>query len=171
MSRACEPTTHEDGLTPDAGAPVDPRRSALMRKVRGKNSMPERLVRSALHREGFRFRIHDRTLPGCPDIVFPARRGVVFVHGCFWHRHEGCRATSVPNTRREFWEAKFARNVERDVRDRDRLERAGWAIHIVWECETKKGGTYLPALRRFLAEHPPVCGRRSDRQRKPSPIR
>lgn len=127
-----------------------------MRKVRGKNSTPELLVRSTLHREGFRFRIHGRGLPGRPDIVFPRRRAVVFVHGCFWHRHPGCRAASTPKTRREFWQDKFDRNVARDQRDVARLEAAGWSVHVVWECETKKGRVFLPELLSFLLEHPPV---------------
>lgn len=155
----------------DAEIPVDPRRSALMRRVRSKNSTPERIVRSALHREGFRFRIHDKSLPGCPDIVFPARRAVVFVHGCFWHRHAGCRATSTPNTRQEFWQAKFARNVERDARTSALLEAAGWAVHVVWECETKKDGTYPPPLLQFLARYPPVHGRRRRNDTSQPPVR
>ena len=122
-----------------------------MRRVRGKNSTPERLVRSALHRAGFRFRLHDKRLPGRPDIVLPSRRAVVFVHGCFWHRHPGCRAASTPKTRTTFWQEKFDRNVQRDRRDQAALEASGWHVHVVWECETNgRGGDFLPSLLKFL---------------------
>lgn len=126
-----------------------------MRKIRSKNSTPERLVRSALHRAGFRFRLHDKRLPGHPDIVLPSRRAVVFVHGCFWHRHPGCRAASSPKTRSAFWQEKFDRNVERDRRDQAILEAEGWHVHVVWECETNgRGGDFLPSLLHFLRTLP-----------------
>ena len=116
----------------------DPARSSLMSRVRGKHTKPEMSVRRLLHGMGYRFRLHRRDLPGSPDIVFPSKRVVVFVHGCFWHRHEGCRRTSDPKTRIEFWQAKFARNVERDAKNQALLEAAGWKVVIVWECETTK---------------------------------
>lgn len=96
------------------------------------------VVRRAAHRLGYRFRLHRRSLPGRPDLVFPSRRAVIFVHGCFWHRHEGCRKTSMPKTRIEFWQAKFARNVERDAQAQERLAAAGWRVLVIWECETAK---------------------------------
>lgn len=108
-----------------------------MSRIRGKDTRPEIAVRSLLHRMGLRFRLHRRDLPGSPDIVLPGRGPVVFVHGCFWHRHRGCKGTTVPKTRVEFWEAKFARNVERDARNRRDLRRLGWRSLVVWECELK----------------------------------
>ena len=109
-----------------------------MSRVRGKHTKPELAVRRLLHGLGYRFRLHRRDLPGSPDIVFPSRRVVVFVHGCFWHRHEGCRRTTDPKTRGDFWQAKFARNVRRDADNQTLLEAAGWKVVIVWECETTK---------------------------------
>ncbi|MFC6046403.1 very short patch repair endonuclease [Methylobacterium hispanicum] len=118
---------------------LDPsRRSALMGRIRGVDTGPEMVVRRAAHRLGYRFRLHRRSLPGRPDLVFPSLRAVIFVHGCFWHRHEGCRKTSMPKTRIEFWQAKFARNVERDAQAQERLAAAGWRVLVIWECETAK---------------------------------
>ncbi|RYY90415.1 MAG: DNA mismatch endonuclease Vsr [Chitinophagaceae bacterium] len=141
--------------------PVTPQRSALMSRVRGKNSTPERLVRSELHKLGYRFRLHVTGLPGKPDIVLPSRRAIVLVHGCFWHRHIGCRLASNPKTRISFWESKFATNVARDRRTRSMLKKLGWAVHVVWECETKKGPKYLARLVRFLDRNPACDPRRS----------
>lgn len=115
---------------------VDPARRALMARIKREDTKPELLVRRALHRAGLRFRLHCHDLPGCPDIVLPARRVAVFVHGCFWHRHM-CRAGRVPKTRTDYWEAKFARNVERDAQVRTALEAAGWRVVVVWECEAE----------------------------------
>ncbi|MEY5060585.1 MAG: hypothetical protein RIS45_506 [Planctomycetota bacterium] len=108
-------------------------RSALMAKIRGTNTKPEVLVRSALHRAGFRFRLYASGLPGRPDIVLPKHGVVIFVHGCFWHRH-GCTLSSEPSTRRRFWNEKFARNVARDARNARALRRLGWRVLTVWEC-------------------------------------
>lgn len=121
-----------------------------MSRIRGKDTRPEIAVRSLLHRMGLRFRLHRRDLPGSPDIVLPGRRTVVFVHGCFWHRHEGCSGASVPKTRIEFWEAKFARNVERDARNRRDLKRLGWRSVVVWECELKDMAKRERRLARLL---------------------
>jgi len=107
-----------------------------MSRIRGVDTKPELLVRSLLHRMGYRFRLHRRDLPGRPDIVLPKYRAVVFVHGCFWHRHRGCRYAYVPKSRKDFWKRKFARNVERDREVRHLLRKAGWKILVVWECET-----------------------------------
>ncbi|HAF80061.1 very short patch repair endonuclease [Brevundimonas aurantiaca] len=125
-------------------------RSSLMAKVRGKNTTPEIAVRKAAHGLGYRFRLHQRTLPGSPDLVFPARRKVIFVHGCFWHRHDGCRKTTTPKTRADFWNSKFQTNVARDARDRVALESAGWEVMVVWECETKDRAKLETLIRRFL---------------------
>jgi DNA mismatch endonuclease (patch repair protein) len=111
----------------------------MMGNIRGRNTKPELLVRSALHRLGFRFRLNDGSLPGTPDIVRPRYRAVIFVHGCFWHRHAGCRLTAMPQTRPEFWQAKFAGTVARDQAAELALLSAGWRLAIVWECETRAG--------------------------------
>lgn len=105
-----------------------------MSRIRGRDTSPELIVRSWLHRAGLRFRLHTRDLPGSPDIVLPRWNTVVFVHGCFWHRHPGCPMAYTPKSRRRFWEAKFAENVERDRRTRLKLRRAGWRTFVVWEC-------------------------------------
>jgi len=111
-----------------------------MSGIGGKNTKPELLVRKALFAAGFRFRLHRKDLPGRPDVVLPGRRVVVFVHGCFWHAHQGCRYAKIPATRREFWEAKLAANVERDRRTREALLSAGWRVLVVWECATRSSG-------------------------------
>jgi DNA mismatch endonuclease (patch repair protein) len=118
------------------GRPSD-ERSAIMRAVPRKDSKPEMAVRCALHRLGYRFRLHRSDLPGTPDIVLPAHRVAIFVHGCFWHRHHGCRLASSPRTRAEFWLSKFDRNVERDAAATLALEGLRWRVLIVWECETR----------------------------------
>ena len=96
------------------------------------------LVRGELHRLGFRFRLHDSRLPGKPDLVLRKHSAVIFVHGCYWHRHEGCRYATTPATRREFWLAKFAANVQRDQRDQEALRAAGWRVFVVWECALRR---------------------------------
>lgn len=111
------------------------KRSEVMSSIRSKDTRPEWILRCGLHRMGFRYRLHDRRLPGVPDLVFPRYRTVVFVHGCFWHRHEGCRRATFPKTRPGFWAEKFAKNTERDARNRAELESAGWRVLVVWECE------------------------------------
>ncbi len=118
-------------------APPTPARSALMGRIRGRNTAPEIIVRRASHRLGLRFRVHRPDLPGTPDIVFPKHRLAIFVHGCFWHRHEGCRRCTTPKTRIEFWNEKFRKNVERDRRDAEALLMRGWKVLTIWECQTK----------------------------------
>lgn len=113
-------------------------RSKIMRSVSAKDTRPELLVRSLLHRLGLRFRLHRKSLPGSPDIVLPKYRTVVFVHGCFWHRHSGCRYASTPKTRQEFWLSKFDANVKRDARKEAQLCELGWRILVIWECETRR---------------------------------
>lgn len=113
-------------------------RSANMARVTARNTQPELAVRRTLHGMGLRFRLHRTDLPGTPDIVLPRHRLVIFVHGCFWHRHEGCLRASHPKTRESFWRSKFAATVDRDVRQRTALEMLGWRVLTVWECEAKK---------------------------------
>ncbi len=105
-----------------------------MSRIRSGNTKPELIVRGLLHRMGFRFRVHRRDLPGKPDIVLPKYKTVIFVHGCFWHRHERCKKATMPATNREFWQDKFNANVARDQRNRDALRRAGWKVVVAWEC-------------------------------------
>lgn len=110
-------------------------RSKMMSGIRGKNTKPELIVRKHLHRKGLRFRLH-AGLPGKPDLVFPKYRTVVFVHGCFWHRHESCRYATMPANNAAFWQEKFMANVQRDARVTRELEGAGWRVLVVWSCET-----------------------------------
>lgn len=112
-------------------------RSRMMSGVRGKNTKPEVLVRKALTLKGYRYRLHSKDLPGQPDIVMPERRIAIFVHGCFWHQHEGCRLAKMPSTRPEFWAAKLGANVARDRNAVSRLIDQGWRVLQVWECATK----------------------------------
>ena len=112
-------------------------RSWNMSRIASYDTKPELLLRSLLHRAGFRFRLRAKDLPGKPDIVLPKYRSVIFVHGCFWHRHPGCRNATMPSTRTEFWAAKFEGNVQRDVRNAFSLEEAGWTVITVWECDLK----------------------------------
>lgn len=106
-----------------------------MSRVRGKDTRPEVRLRQALHRLGLRYRMNVPGLAGRPDLVFSRHKSVVFVHGCFWHRHEGCKAASTPATNAEFWAEKFARNIERDRRDEMELKASGWRVFVAWECE------------------------------------
>ena len=115
-------------------------RSARMASIRGKDTKPELLLRRALHALGLRYRLHGKGLPGKPDLVFSRHRAVVFVHGCFWHRHAGCKVASTPKSNTEFWQTKFDRNVERDAGHVANLEAQGWRVFVAWECElTGKG--------------------------------
>jgi DNA mismatch endonuclease (patch repair protein) len=111
------------------------RRSWNMSRIRSKNTRPEVLVRSILHRSGYRFRLHARELPGRPDIVLPKWKTVIFVHGCFWHRHRGCRFAYSPKSKKPFWRKKFTENMKRDVRKAEALTSTGWTVVTVWECE------------------------------------
>ena len=113
-------------------------RSRMMSGMRGKNTKPELALRRALHARGFRFRLHSSKVPGRPDLVLPKHRAVVFVHGCFWHRHEGCRYATSPATRQAFWQAKFDANVARDNAVRTTLLDDGWRVATVWECALRK---------------------------------
>ncbi|MBU3727876.1 MAG: DNA mismatch endonuclease Vsr [Phycisphaerales bacterium] len=136
-------------------------RSRIMRSIRGSDTGPERIVRSALHRRGFRFRINVRSLPGTPDIVLPALRTVILVHGCFWHRHGRCRLAAMPQTRSEYWAAKFAANRRRDRRVAAALERLGWRVIVVWECAVRPGMS-IRGLRHRRRGSPSRGARRHD---------
>jgi DNA mismatch endonuclease (patch repair protein) len=130
-----------------------------MSRIRGKDTEPEKLVRSALHRAGYRFRLHSKQFPGRPDIMLPKHRTVVFVHGCFWHRHRGCRFAYTPKSRIAFWNAKFDGNVARDRRNARELRKLGWKVVTVWECEAGRPEKWLRRLPRRSA--PPIRRRRS----------
>lgn len=114
------------------------RRSWNMGRIRGKHTAPEIVVRSILHQMGFRFRLHGKNLPGRPDIVLPKHRAVIFVNGCFWHRHRGCRNCTTPTNNRAFWVNKLEGNASRDILHRRALRKLGWHVFVVWECETEK---------------------------------
>ena len=111
------------------------RRSWNMSRVKSRNTKPEILVRSILHRKGYRFRIHAKTLPGRPDIVLPKYKSVIFVNGCFWHRHKNCADATLPKTRTEFWQNKFDQTIKRDNKNRKELTSLGWNILTIWECQ------------------------------------
>lgn len=115
------------------------KRSQMMSGIRSRDTRPELVVRRWLHRNGYRFRLHRKDLPGSPDIVLPGRRIAIFVHGCFWHRHAGCRLSYNPKSNVERWQAKFRENVERDNRQRIALEALGWSPIVIWECEVRDG--------------------------------
>ncbi|MGH7915238.1 MAG: very short patch repair endonuclease [Candidatus Binataceae bacterium] len=125
-------------------------RSAVMGRVRTKHTRPEIAVRGLLHRLGFRFRVHRRDLPGSPDIVLPRFRTVVFVHGCFWHRHAKCAKTTTPASNIAFWARKFLANQRRDRRVKSQLRRKGWRVVVVWECETLAPGRLSNRLQRIM---------------------
>jgi DNA mismatch endonuclease (patch repair protein) len=118
-------------------------RSWNMSRIRGRNTRPELYVRSLLHSLGYRFRVNLPGLRGKPDIAFPKRRKVIFIHGCFWHRHQGCRFCYTPKSRHEFWKPKFARNVQRDTETTEQLKAEGWDVLVVWECEVKQNTSEL----------------------------
>ena len=110
-------------------------RSFNMSRIRGKDTKPEMVVRKLVHSLGYRYRLHVRALPGCPDLVFPSRQKAIFVHGCFWHRHHCKRGSPKPKTRKGFWEKKLAGNKARDARHRRELRRLGWKVLTIWECQ------------------------------------
>lgn len=112
-------------------------RSKIMASVGQRNTGPELRLRRLLHRLGLRYRLHDKKLPGSPDLVFPRFHAVAFVHGCFWHAHEGCKFATKPSTRKQFWNNKFEASVKRDRKNYDALEANGWRVLVVWECSIK----------------------------------
>lgn len=123
-------------------------RSRMMSGIRGKDTKPELTVRKALFAAGFRFRLHRRDLPGVPDVVLPGKRVAIFVHGCFWHMHSGCKNAKLPSSRRDFWREKLGRNIERDKKNIDALIDLGWRVLVVWECSTREKGaeSVLPSV-------------------------
>lgn len=127
-------------------------RSAMMSRIRGRDTKPELVVRRLAHALGYRFRLHRRDLPGAPDLVFPGRRKVVFVHGCFWHRHPGCRFAYEPKSNIDFWQRKFGSNVDRDARVLQELRDTGWHPLVVWECETSDLGSLTARLKSHLED-------------------
>ena len=129
---------------------VGAERSRVMRAVKGKNTGPEMKIRRMLHGGGYRYRLHRADLPGAPDIVFPGRRKVIFVHGCFWHGHKCKRGDREPKTNRAYWRSKIARNRDRDERHRERLTGLGWRTMVVWECEIANAEAIMERMRRFL---------------------
>lgn len=131
-----------DNLTPE-------RRSRLMSRVRGKDTKPEMIVRRLVHRLGYRFRLHRRDLPGSPDMVFPNRKKVILVHGCYWHRHD-CKKATTPKSNTEFWQKKFDDNVMRDNKNLRDLAERGWGTMVVWQCEAEKLDTLAERLTDFL---------------------
>jgi DNA mismatch endonuclease (patch repair protein) len=126
-------------------------RSERMRRVRSKDTKPELLVRSLVHRMGFRYRLHDRRLPGNPDLVFPSKGKIIFVHGCFWHRHgERCELTRWPKSKLDFWKPKLEQNNQRDKIIKKELRQLGWRVLVVWECQLNKSESLSAKLRAFL---------------------
>ena len=138
------------GREPLAQTGPSPARSANMARVGARDTKPELAVRRLLHRLGYRYRLHRPGLPGTPDICFPARKKAIFIHGCFWHRHDGCRRTTTPKTRTSFWEEKFDKNVVRDRMNMVDLGELGWEAMVVWECETTDLEMLAPRLVEFI---------------------
>jgi DNA mismatch endonuclease (patch repair protein) len=128
------------------------KRSSMMAAVHSKNTEPELLVRRRVYALGFRYRLHSRELPGKPDLVFKGKRKVIFVHGCFWHRHSGCSKASTPKTRADFWKQKLDANVVHDKSVIQALKKDGWSTLTVWQCELKKVETLTKRLSRFLED-------------------
>ncbi|HZZ89048.1 MAG TPA: DNA mismatch endonuclease Vsr [Caulobacteraceae bacterium] len=128
------------------------KRSALMRRVKGKDTAPERRVRRLIWRLGGRYRLHAKALPGRPDIVMPGRRLAIFVHGCFWHGHHCVRGARVPKANRDYWVAKVGRNRTRDAANHAALEAAGWRVETVWECELKDAAALEKRMRDLLTQ-------------------
>jgi DNA mismatch endonuclease (patch repair protein) len=137
------PSAGRDRLSPE-------RRSWNMSQIGSKDTQPELIVRRLITEMGLRYRLHRRDLPGKPDIVFGPRRLVLFVHGCFWHRHRGCRMASTPSANAAFWQTKFDANTARDRRNTTVLKRAGWRVAVIWECETRQPERLARRLQRLL---------------------
>lgn len=150
-----------DTVTPEV-------RSAIMARVKSKGMKPEMRVRRLLHGMGYRYRLHRGDLPGRPDLVFPSRRKVVFVNGCFWHLHEGCDRVRVPSSNRDYWVAKLNRNRERDIRNLALLEQDGWGVMTVWECELRLD---IDAATERLTEFLGESGAKTDARRPPKTAR
>jgi DNA mismatch endonuclease (patch repair protein) len=121
-----------------------------MANIRSRHTKPEIMVRSALHRLGYRFRLHDKRLPGRPDVVLQKHKKIVLIHGCFWHQHPGCRRCTMPASNQEYWESKLQKNIDRDILHQQALAKLGWKVLIIWECETKNIEKVRQRLVRFL---------------------
>ncbi len=139
---SCKPST--DVFTPE-------QRSAVMARVKGKNTRPEMKVRRLAHALGYRFRLHRKDLPGSPDLVFAGRKKVIFVHGCFWHGHDCARGSRQPKQNADYWRAKIGRNLERDAHATEALQAQGWTVLALWECELKEVDALAAMLTAFLA--------------------
>ena len=124
-------------------------RSANMRAIRSKDMLPELAVRSLVHKLGYRFRLHRSDLPGKPDLVFPSRRKVIFVHGCFWHSHK-CKIAHMPKSNKDYWGPKLQRNKTRDAANVEELRAGGWKVLVIWECRTRDEHRLIGQLKRFL---------------------
>ncbi len=127
-------------------------RSERMSRIRGKNSKPEMKLRRLVHEMGFRYRLHVRDLPGKPDLVFKSRKAVIFVHGCFWHHHKGCKLARIPKSRVDFWTEKLESNRKRDILVRGKLRKAGWRVLVVWECQLADTTKTSQMVRDFLTK-------------------
>ena len=138
-------------------------RSAVMARIQRKDTTPEMRVRTIAHAMGLRFRLHRGDLKGTPDLVFPKHKTALFVHGCFWHRHPGCKRASMPQTREEFWRKKLAQNVARDAEATLQLSSEGWRVQIIWECETKDPAQIRKRLEKMFKAS---IGRRRKKDRK-----
>lgn len=125
-------------------------RHRMMAGIRSKNTKPEIVVRQWLHRQGYRFRLHRKDIPGTPDVVLPRHQALIFVHGCFWHHHESCRYGYTPATRTEWWTAKFEKNRLRDINVMEQLKASGWHVLVIWECEIKNG-SFTSILENFFS--------------------
>lgn len=128
-------------------------RSKNMASIRGKDTTPELRVRSALHRAGYRFRLHRKDIPGKPDIVMPGRKIAIFVHGCYWHRHPGCKYATIPKSSTDFWQEKFKSNIARDKKVAKQIKEIGWRRLVIWECETKEEQQIQNIIIDFLASN------------------
>ena len=131
-------------------------RSAFMARIRSKNTRPEMVVRKLVFAAGYRYRLHVRKLPGSPDLVFPSRKKVIFVHGCFWHRHDGCAGSRIPKTRVDFWSSKLNGNKQRDNRNHEALVATGWQVLVIWECELGDLAMLADRLQFFLGPPGPI---------------
>lgn len=127
------------------------KRSEIMSEISGKNTKPELLIRKALFSEGYRYRLHRKELPGNPDIIFPGRKKVIFINGCYWHGHN-CKKAALPETNKQFWEKKISGNVARDKKNLDKLLKMGWKSFVIWQCEIKKSslGNIIKQAKKFL---------------------
>lgn len=127
------------------------KRSWNMSRITSKNTKPEIIVRSALHKAGFRFRLHGKDLPGAPDIVLPKYKTVVFVHGCYWHVHKGCKRSNLPKSNLLYWTVKFEKNIQRDKKLKKELKKMGYNVYVIWECQTKKIESIISRIKKQIS--------------------